>query len=182
MLTLWDLEQGEMKQTIPTPEGRADAVTFSPDGRTLAVSSGSRDRGTLTLWDLGQGRVKQTIPTSESRVIAVAFSPDATMLAWGDDRRRCCNVTLWDLARNQARFTHHQDHSSYSLFLAFSPDSRYLAAGSPKQKPHFGELKVWETATGNEVYASGGVRRAKFSPEGGRFLAVIDGASRRGSL
>ena len=172
-LTLWDLEQRREKQTIPTPEGRAVAAAFSPDGRTVAASSGSgRDRGTLTLWDLEQGREKQIIPTSEGRADAVAFSPDATMLAWGDDRGYRCNVTLWDLARNRVRFTRPQNHSSYVLVLAFSPDSRYLAAGSPKQKPSFGELKVWETATGNEVHAFGGVRRATFSP-GGRFLATI---------
>jgi WD40 repeat protein len=62
-----------------TTTGAVGAVTFSPDGNTLATSSGS----TVQLWDVATHRQIGSTLTSSEPVNAVAFSPDGNTLGAG---------------------------------------------------------------------------------------------------
>src|SRR5262249_25718583 len=54
-------------------------VAFSPDGKTLAVSS-EKDP-TIRLWDLATGKLRRTLKGHGRTVFAIAFSPDGQTLA-----------------------------------------------------------------------------------------------------
>src|SRR5438552_2322914 len=67
------------------------AVSFSPDGKTLA--SGSLDG--IKLWDVSTGKEQATLDGRMDRVGSLSFSPDGKTLAEGNDGNA---IILWDVA------------------------------------------------------------------------------------
>jgi WD40 repeat protein len=55
-------------------------VVFSPDGRWLAASGGSKKEGVIRLWDAQTGTEHAPIRTRTGRVGSIAFSPDSQRL------------------------------------------------------------------------------------------------------
>ena len=75
---MWDLATGKELQRF-SHDDPVTAVSFSPDGKTLA--SGSQDN-TVRVWDLATGKELQRL-SHDSSVTAVSFSPDGKTLASG---------------------------------------------------------------------------------------------------
>jgi hypothetical protein len=121
------------------------AVAFSPDGRFLASANAS---GTIKVWNLATGRRNRTLRGPAGAVNAVAFSPDSNLLvAGGDDK----TVRAWDLGGN-GREILNGAHAARVLSVAYGGDrGNYLAAGSAD-----GVIKVWDTASGQELRALAG--------------------------
>jgi WD40 repeat protein len=107
--------------------GRSEthSMTFSPDGRTLAVVA---DSTTVMLWDVAdRGRPVLRSTVSGNVVSALAFSPDGRSLAvTGDDT----TIALWNVADRSApvRLATLTGHSARVYVLAFSPDGRTLVS------------------------------------------------------
>jgi hypothetical protein len=55
---LWDVEMGNLLQTLKGHKGEVLSVSFSPDGERIA--SGGTD-GTVRLWDVEMGNLLQTL-------------------------------------------------------------------------------------------------------------------------
>ena len=102
-------------------KGWVAEVTFSPDGRLLAVAS-SIGVYLYAAADLSEVRF---LPT-DSPVRSVAFSPDGRALASGSDDE---TIRLWDAASGALLRTL-AGHTDWVLSVAFSPDGRALASGS----------------------------------------------------
>jgi WD40 repeat protein len=95
VLSLWQQATGKLLHRIST---RAEGtVTFSPDGKTLAVTGPLG--ATISLYETATGQLRRQIDSPQGGVYAVAFSPNGAALASaGQDG----TVLVWRLT-GQAR-------------------------------------------------------------------------------
>jgi eukaryotic-like serine/threonine-protein kinase len=156
-------------------------AAFSPDGKRLA--SNTVDHA-LKLWDLAAVQEPLTLAGHVHVVHHLAFSPDGRRLASaGWDK----TVKVWDTDTGQQLFSF-EGHATEVTGVAFSPDGKQLASAGGIWKGRdkaqaWGEVKVWDAATGREVLAFQGKTRAvtsvAFSPDGRRLAcAASDGMVR----
>jgi hypothetical protein len=161
------------------------AVTFSPDGSTLATGNGD---GTTVLWDAASGQVSATLPDLDTEnwnsfTNAVAFSPDGSMLGTSYDAQ---TVTLWDIVTRKPVATLASGSDWWVYAVAFSPNGSILASGSGDNDPDAGSsdglVQLWEI-TGTRIatltVTNCGAGSLAFSPDGSTLANVTgDGAIR----
>ncbi|MFD7630800.1 hypothetical protein ACFV7Q_33065 [Streptomyces sp. NPDC059851] len=104
--------------------GAPEALSFSPDGRLLAL--GYRD-GRAALWETAGGRDGPPLAGHADAVFALTFSPDGRLLATGS---RDTTVRLWDTATGRPVGPPLTDHTTGVEDIAFSLDGRLLATAS----------------------------------------------------
>jgi RNA polymerase sigma factor (sigma-70 family) len=162
---LWDPTTGEEVSRLTGHQGYARSVAFAPDGKTLVT--GGADL-TVRLWDVASGKELRRLEGHNSDVEAVAWSPDGRLLASAD---RAGQVRLWVAATGaplhqlteQPGWTFRLNHHADGRTIAFSPDSRLLAAGN------WEAVQVWEALTGRErarfVGHRGEVNALAFAPD-----------------
>src|SRR5690606_11900639 len=85
-------------RTLPTPQGKINALHFSSDGTRLVAATGIAGlKGAAIVFAVGSGETVRTLGGDVHRDILfdAEFSPDGTLLATaGYDR----DIHLWDLA------------------------------------------------------------------------------------
>ncbi|HEX9990798.1 MAG TPA: WD40 repeat domain-containing protein [Chloroflexia bacterium] len=109
--------------------GPAKSVTFSPDGKTLAVAHGDAQDWTVRLWDLTRpGSMPKKLRGDGGVFMSVAFSPDGKLLAAGVHAGGGpTKVHIWDMADlNAAPVTLPVPDSVSSV--DFQPGGKMLAA------------------------------------------------------
>ena len=149
----WHLPQGATLRLGKGPIGISDrALSFSPDGRSLAVAS---DLG-IWLYDSASLNSLALLPTGMAN--SLAFSPDGTTLVSTSERDP---IKLWDVETGQN--TASLDYVAGSV--AFSPDGTILASGSTDYT-----VRLWDLATGTNTATLSGhqtpVLSLAFSPNG----------------
>jgi WD40 repeat protein len=140
-------------------------VTFSPDGRRLAIA----DDRVRIVYDLETGR--SWTMSGICATLAVVFSPDGRTLAGAIENGR---VRLWNASTGKLLRTL-IGHTRSITSVAFSPNGRILATGGLDDT-----LRVWDVATGRVLRVIGGstkwkdyagrsdwVNAVAFSPDGG---------------
>ncbi len=183
-LVLWDVATAGSKAVLDMPkEGSGKVpqeamwVTYSPDGKTLAIVEGGY--GNLRLWDATTGNLKKTMPQEADRVapgvkvhmLRPVFSPDGKTLAAGASDKV---GRLWDVATGKVRAVLQHDYPV--LAAVFSPDGRTVATAGEEDS-----VKLWDSATGKikatlKEQPYSGAHAAAFSPDG-RTIATGSGRS-----
>ena len=162
--TTWDVFSGRAVASFEQQDQIRD-LQLGPDGKFLL----SRDvSGAISLRDTTTGRDLQLF---EPRISgAAAFSADGRFLATArqDYRTRLWELDVWDLKRqrNVAAFRLEQQINT----LAFSPDSRHVAAAAGDDT-----IRIWDINDRREVMgitAGAGVSIIKFSPDGRHLLGA----------
>lgn len=137
---------------------RVWSVTFSPDGKLLAVCGDSRR---IRIWDLAKRRWARDLVAPAMPVFDVAFSPDGKRLAAATNAGK---VRIWDMASGKAIHTLNAHHSM-ALTVGFSPKGRLLATGGMDR-----QIRIFDATTfaprGELRQAQGAVWSLSFSPDG----------------
>jgi WD40 repeat protein len=155
-LVLWDVAAQKEIKTLggPLKTFGSAILTFSPDGKTLAVRA---SRGDFWLRDVATGRDLVALTAAYSEGI-VQFSHDGKLVALYDRGQ----VRCFDTATGEDRA-----RVSGSIYFTLSPDGKLLATSSP------GSVRLWDAATGAELASltAGQGREVSFlvfSPDGSK--------------
>jgi WD40 repeat protein len=153
-----------------------NAGVFSPDGRTLALTSGDTCQGSFLLYDSTSGELVKEIPVAppgEGRCWSVrkaAWSPDsATIMAWMVSEETINPsisgvVRTWNVSDASQVLSLGASERNPTNGLSFSPDGNFLASGVGHT------VDLWDTTTGRNrpLDFDPGllVQELAFSPEG----------------
>jgi len=143
------------------------AVSFSPDGKMLAVS-GNRE---ILLHPLDGSAPPQRLPGLSDRILSLAFSRDGALLvAGGGTPSRFGEIQFWDLPA--AKLRRSVMITGDTVFgVSLSPEGARVAAGCTDNT-----LRIIDTATGKEVNKMGAhenwVLGTVFGADGKRVVSV----------
>ncbi|MGJ3246807.1 MAG: caspase family protein [Elainellaceae cyanobacterium] len=169
-LRLWDVQSGDLLQTLPSDAKQMQHAAFSPNGRWIV--SASLDE-TAQVWDVSSGKLMLTLPHQAS-VMSAQFSPDSRRIVTAslDGTAR-----IWDASTGEIRVVL-SGHRGGVLDARFSPDGRSLATASQD-----GTLRLWDAATGTEQVQlrptqsseqSEAILKSFFSPDGHYVAALTE--------
>ena len=157
-------------------------LAWHPDGRQLAVGQVLNKR--IAIWDTQTGKLVRTLEKEGGGVHALIYSPDGKYLAVGREFSRLtkerAHVHLYDamsgnLLQSFPPSSPAVSNASDAEALAFSPDSRYLAAsghGSRRAVVVYDIVSKSMFAHTPDVPRGGvTINALAFSPDG-RFLAI----------
>jgi RNA polymerase sigma factor (sigma-70 family) len=172
---LWDLGTGKEVRRFQGPRAWIACLAISPDGRILAAADSCETHSVhkVYLWDLVTGKEMAQLE-SKSVIQSIAFSTDARLLAvagqgpwlelWEVQSGKKTRQMQWTEPRREWYTT--QGHTNR---LAFSNDTRLLAAGGSGKRPEDHAIRVWDVVTGQEVCRFAGhpsaVTQLAFSPD-----------------
>jgi RNA polymerase sigma factor (sigma-70 family) len=142
IVRVWDVTTGKQRSTFrPGTLGHHNAVAVSPDGKTIATTSGGIFSSSVVLWDSSTGKPASDLPGHASAITAAAFAADgATVWTIGKDG----TLRTWDSATGQQRA---RVPAGPATSLAVAADGKALfAAGGGT-----GVVRVLDAWTGREV-------------------------------
>lgn len=150
-VALWSADgRPIIRQDLDEIEWQADAVAFSPDASTLAMSgysSRESDWPEIFLFDLERGEpIGESLQHDRCYPKSLAFSPDSAKLAVG-----CHSETLliWDLhstpPTGEPRQANRRRGRAFSS-VAFDRDGLYVATGTADRG-----LFLWDATSGSQL-------------------------------
>jgi WD40 repeat protein len=133
-----DTNTGKERGRIPSVTGRPyrDLLTFSPDGKLLAVQTPDEEGRTVTvIWDVATVKKCQTLKNPSGVALSsIAFTWDGKQLAGITEKEHVhFNLFLWDLATGKLICTRENLRQMDTGSLAFSPDGKTLVVGGHEE-------------------------------------------------
>jgi WD40 repeat protein len=192
VLQIWNISTGNLASSFTTGL-IGDAVSFSPDGKSIAVAGyNSENGGVIQVWNLSTGKLIETLDsTSNDGIYGLAFSPDSSKIADGGSVASSTSVSngvleVWNVAKGQlaARLA---TKEAVVSGVSFSSDGTTLAAGGYSQATEgatpSGTLEIWNVVTQKLLKSAplltgtAGVSRVGYSPNGAMLYVAASGAS-----
>lgn len=170
--SFWRVKDGARLTSLESALGKGThpyfpaSVSFSPDGKTLAVGY---LEGHLRLWDLGEEELIRELEGYQGHVLDLAFSPDGKILAaifgYPDFA-----IQLWTVPEGERLFSIKGHEWTYEFSqVVFSPDGQTLATVSKNEDAMLLGMVVelWRAADGERLYQleMAGVMRVAFSKD-----------------
>jgi len=126
--------------TLRLRQGRFHALSYSPDGSTLASANAGEP---MRLWDVKTGRLLRTFGTGSPRQLCLAFAPDGHTLVSGGNETA---LRFWDVAGGK-EVKSQECHDSGVSAIAFSDNGRTLVSASYDKT-----VRLWDVATGKQLF------------------------------
>jgi WD40 repeat protein len=179
-IRIWDLYLRRLVGMFTAPRSHIDAISFSPDGKTLVGIGDEKDSGLPNIWNLETDKsIHPLTGLSGIEGRQVAFSSDGKTVAfrrWDNSAGDPLGATfeIWDVGTGQKlqAIPIQNAYGTDILALTFSPDKKTLASGDDR-----GTLRLFDLATGKESDAAGHIETVAsltFSSDG-RVLGTISG-------
>ena len=158
----------------------AEAVSFSPDGSTVATADAE---GWVRMWNAYTGQPNDVRFKHAGPVIAMSFGPDSRILATVSNDG---TVQLWSAVTGEACGETLMHNDGRIRAVSFSPDGRMIATGGTF-KFGFTEARLWgvskgevrrwkdsrgEKQHGESLQHDGNCRAVLFSPDGRSFVTT----------
>ncbi|NJN91765.1 MAG: WD40 repeat domain-containing protein [Leptolyngbyaceae cyanobacterium SL_5_14] len=165
---LWDVQSGQLLQTLHGHEAMIQQAQFSPDGQQIITASLDR---TARIWQVVSGQAVKVL-IHQDAVSSAAFSPNGQQVvttSW-DGTARVSEIETGELKVILS------GHRGLVLDAQFSPDGRSLVTAGAD-----GSARIWDAETGVEkaqlhpTYTGLEpklIRRAFFSPDG-QYIATL---------
>lgn len=167
-ITVWNPADGQLLRRISGVAQRTYGLAYSPDGKLLAVASGTPGQlGEVVLLEAATGKLVKFLAATNDVAFDVAFNPQGTKLASAAADR---SIRVFDVATGTQELLI-EDHADWVLGVAFSPDGKQIASASrDKTSKVFnadtGESQATFNGHGNTVYS------VAFSPDGKQVLTA----------
>jgi WD40 repeat protein len=139
-VSVWDIEAKSRKMLNAEPISPT-AITWSHNGKTIAVGRGTGDKRGAVLFDVSSGKATVLTNQQDDIIQSLAFSPDdKTLVVAGQNN----GTVLWDLASNKPWQTLSQEKASSGFADTFSPDGTTLATDCDTLKPTC--VRLWDVS------------------------------------
>ncbi|HMF11310.1 MAG TPA: sigma-70 family RNA polymerase sigma factor, partial [Gemmataceae bacterium] len=148
---LVDLATGKSRLSFEGHQGPASALSFSPDGRTLA--SCSYMENTIRLWDVAKGRQIRLISGHDGDVDvpgvrAALFLPDGSgVISGGNDS----SLRLWDATTGKELRKFALEGRQQVVSMGLSADGRRLMSCSMGFDSEEARYTIFDVTTGKEI-------------------------------
>jgi WD40 repeat protein len=149
---LWDIQKGELLTILVNDNERQSNISWSPDGRFIAV--GKDSNGAIEIWNVLEKNLHSTLQGhAESddwgiSVTDIAWNPDSTLLAVASTTTFASesfprypqdesNIQVWDTQSSKMLFSFpHQ--TLINGPLDWSPNGRQLVVSTPE------DIQIWD--------------------------------------
>ncbi|MEM9816592.1 MAG: NB-ARC domain-containing protein [Cyanobacteria bacterium P01_D01_bin.6] len=165
IISIWNIETGELLHQLTENMGSVWSVDFSPDGRNIASGS---DDNIIRLWNIANGEILHRWQDTDS-IRAVIFHPHTPFLISGGYDRQ---IKIWHTETKELMQIF-SGHASPIGSLSVSPDGQLVASGSQDQS-----IRIWQLETGRCIRTllghSSSVWDVSFSSDGTVLASVSD--------
>jgi RNA polymerase sigma factor (sigma-70 family) len=168
-IRLWDPATGKEIQPATGHTALVEWLRFAPDGKTLYSGGGDSK---VVAWDTSTAKERDQLvagplsagEASSTSTVTSILSPDGKILARANKYGTDGTIRLWEATSGKELHTL-VAHGPAIMRLRFSSDGKLLVSEA------FDGTRVWEVATGKQLYHLEGSAGAAFSPDG-KFLAA----------
>ncbi|WP_404785203.1 hypothetical protein [Altericista sp. CCNU0014] len=169
-LGLWNQDGTELRKPFRASNQSIFGVSFSPDGRTIAIARGDT---IVELWSLDGKEFKSdkkkfnTLGKHDNYVTSVSFSPNGQTIA---STSADATVKLWSLDGKELKTL--QGHGDRVYSASFSPDGNMLASASDDNT-----IKLWNLQQKPKTFLGhhDSLWSVSFSPNGTTIASAGDG-------